>query len=231
MWMMVRRHLSEAWRLPWQGVLAAVFLFVALVLPPARADEIRFRTGAGVQTGTVLEEKEGTVTIRFPREAIESISREGGGRGEAPGRGQAPGLEERVRVLEKKMGSLPAASVSPPLEDVGGVEGVILWKDRPLSRGRVMIVPAKYAGRPPVTGEKAPPDVAGAPLKSGKEVSHETETDAAGRYRFERIPAGEYLLYWMPDGETGWFRRLRDTADLEVVRGGVTVLNIPAERK
>lgn len=228
----MRRHPSEAGRLPWRGVPAAVLLFAALALPPARADVIRFRTGAGVQTGTILEENGGTVTIRFPRESIDSISRETGTRGDDPGRGQAPGLEERVRELEKKMESLPAAvSMSPLPEDMGGVEGVIRWKDRPLSRGRVLIVPAKYAGRPPVAGEKARPGVAGAPPQRGKDLSHETETDAAGRYRFERIPAGEYLLYWMPDGETGWVRRLRDTADLEVVRGGVTVLNIPAERK
>lgn len=230
--MMLRRRPSEAGGLPWRGVLAAVFLFAALALPPARADEIRFRTGTGVQTGTVLEENGGTVTIRFPREAIESVVREPGIREVGTGREQAPGLEDRVRVLEKKLESLPAAAaMSPPLEESGGVEGVIRWKDRPLSRGRVMIVPVKLAGRPPAAGEKSHPGVAGAPRQIRKDVSHETETDAAGGYRFERIPVGEYLLYWMPDGETGWVRRLRDTADLEVVRGAVTVLNIPAERK
>jgi hypothetical protein len=232
MGMMVHRNPSNSGRFPWRGALSAVLLFAVLALPPARADEIRFRTGDAVQTGTVLEENGGTVTIRFPREAIESIARDAGQGGDATGQGQAPGLEDRVRVLEKKLESLPAASSgSPSLEDVGGVEGVIRWKDRPLARGRVMIVPAKYAGRPPAPGPKAHPGIAGSTPGGGKDALHETETDAAGRYRFERIPVGEYLLYWMPDGRTGWVRRMRDTADLEVVPGGVTVLNIPEERK
>lgn len=230
MGMMARRYPSGAGRLPWPGILAGVLISAALTPSPVRADEIRFRTGAGVQTGTVLEESGGTVTIRFPREAIESIARDAGTRGDAPGRGQAPGLEERVRELEKKMESLPApASIPPVREDRGGAEGVIRWRDRPLSHARVMIVPVKYAGRSPVPGEKAQSAVAGA--EDGAEASYETRTDAGGRYRFERIPPGEYLLYWMPDAETGWVRRLRDHADLEVVRGGVTVLNIPAKRK
>jgi hypothetical protein len=59
----------------------------------------------------------------------------------------------------------------------------------------------------------------------------ETATDAAGKYRFERVPPGEYLFYWMPDPESGWIRRLRDKPDFEVVAGGVAVLNIPAEKK
>lgn len=228
--MMVRRYPSEAGRLPWGGIFAGVLLSAVLAFPPGQADEIRFRTGAGVQTGTVLEENGGTVTIRFPREAIESIVRDDRTREPVPERSKPTGLEERVRELEKKMESLPAATSLPPLrEDRGGVEGVIRWRDRPLSHARVMIVPVKYAGRPPVPGEKAHPVVAGA--EEVPDGSYETRTDADGRYRFERIPPGEYLLYWMPDGETGWVRRLRDHADLAVVRGGVTVLNIPEGRK
>jgi hypothetical protein len=225
-----RRIRAEPGVLPWCGVLAGIFLSAILMLRPARADEIRFRNGSDVQTGTVLEENGGTVTVRFPREAIESIVRDGRPREEAPGPARPPGLEERVRELEKKVESLPAAASPSPGEAGGGVEGIIRWKGRPLSHARVMIVPAKYAGRPPAPGPKAHPGIAGSPPGGGKDASHETETDAAGRYRFDRIPAGEYLLYWMPDGRTGWVRRLRDTADLEVVPGGMTVLNIPEER-
>lgn len=224
-----RRNRAGSGVLPWWGALAGILVFAAWMLLPARADEIRFRTGAGVQTGTVLEESGGTVTVRFPREAIESIVRDDRTRENVPGRAQSPGLEERVRALEEKMESLPAAASPSPGEDGGGVEGVIRWRERPLSHARVMIVQAKYAGRPPVPGEKAGPAAAGA--GEAPEGSYETRTDADGRYRFERIPPGEYLLYWMPDGETGWVRRLRDRADLVVVRGGVTVLNIPEERK
>ena len=93
-----------------------------------------------------------------------------------------------------------------------------------------MIVPAKSAGLPPESREAARAGIAGAPVKA-KDDRFETGTDDAGRYRFERVPPGDYLLYWMPGGETGWLRRLREKPDLEVVPGRVTVLNIPADRK
>ncbi len=211
--------------------LAGIVLFAAWTAFTAQADEIRFRSRDGAQTGTVLEENGETVTVCFPREAIESIRRTSGKPEEEAKREPAPGLEERVRDLERKVGALPASGFpAPGREEAGGVEGVIRWKDRPLSRGRVMIVPAKVAGLPPESREKAKAGVAGAP-GGGKDDKLETVTDAAGRYRFEREPPGEYLFYWMPNPETGWIRRLRDKPDLEVVAGGVAVLNIPAEKK
>lgn len=196
--------------------LAGIVLFAAWTAFTARADEIRFRSRDGAQAGTVLEENGGSVTVRFPREAIESIQRTTGIPEEETKREPAHGLEERVRDLERKVGALPASAFpAPVMEAAGGVEGIIRWKDRPLSRGRVMIVSAKVAG----------------PSGGGKVDRLETETDAAGRYRFERVPPGEYLFYWMPNPETGWIRRLRDKPDLEVVASGVAVLNIPAEKK
>jgi len=214
------RNPVRAGILPW-GALAGIVLFSALMLSQARADEIRFKTRDGVQTGTVLEESGGTVTIRFPREAIESITRTAGKREDEPKPEPVPSLEERIRKLETKLDSLPAAgSPITNREEAGGVEGVIRWKGRPLSHGRVMIVPAK--GRPG--------GLEGAP-GGERGDRYETETDAGGRYRFERVSPGEYLIYWMPDSETGWVRRLRDQPDLDVGRGNVTVLNIPAEKK
>jgi len=140
-------------------------------------------------------------------------------------------LEERVRELERKMDSLLAAGrATPGQEEAGAVEGVILWKGRPLAQGRVMMIPANSVGLPPGSRKKAPSGVA---RGSGgeKDDPYETETDAGGRYRFERVRPGAYLLYWMPDDETGWVRRLRDLPDLDVVPGGVAVLNIPEKRK
>src|SRR5574341_607146 len=207
--MIESRNLARAVILALRSALGGIVLFSALMLYQAKADEIRVRTGGGVQTGTVLEEGGGTVTIRFPRASIESITRTAGNREEEPKSEPVPGLEERVRELEKKVGSLPPAG--SPLQGrggTGGVEGVIRWKDRPLSHGRVMIVPAKYAGIPPEPPENARPGVEGAP-GGGRGKRYETETDADGRYRLERVPPGEYLLYWMPDSETGWVRRLR----------------------
>jgi len=223
------RNTVRAGVLPKLGILAGVVFLAASTASAGRADEIRFRSSDAVQAGTVLEDDGGTVTVRFPRESIESIRRtprESGGEAQ---RAPVPGLEERVRELEKKVGSPPAPVPPPGREEAGGAEGVIRWKERPLSRGRVMIVLAKSAGLPPEAREKARAGIAGAPVKAIND-RFETETDDAGHYRFERVPPGDYLIYWMPNPETGWIRRLRDKPDLEVVAGGVAVLNIPAEK-
>lgn len=211
--------------------LAGIVLLAAWTAFTAQADEIRFRSRDDAQAGTVLEESGGTVTVRFPREAIESIRRTSGKPEEEAKREAPPGLEERVRDLERKVGALPASGYpAPAREAAGGVEGVIRWKDRPLSRGRVRIVPAKVVGALPHSRSKAKAGVTGAPGE-GKDDTLETVTDPEGRYRLERVPPGEYLFYWMPNPETGWIRRLRDKPDLEVVAGGVAVLNIPADKK
>lgn len=220
---------SRAFAREW--ALAGIALFAVSAALTARADEILFRSRDGAQAGTVLEENGGTVTVRFPREAIESIRRTSEKPEEEAKREPVQGLEERVRDLERKVGALPASAFpTPGREEAGGVEGVIRWKGRPLSRGRVKIVPAKVAGLPPESPAKVRVGVEGAP-GGGKDGNFETETDPEGRYRFERVPPGEYLFYWMPNLETGWVRRLREKPDIEVVAGGMAVLNIPAEKK
>jgi len=203
-----------------RGALAGIVLLAFGSSVPAGADEIRFRSGAVAPEGTVLEENGETVTIRFPRGAIESITPEARTQPERPGGERAdPGLEERVRQLERKMESLASGSgVADSREKNGDVGGTIRWKDAPLSHARVLVVPRNAAGRPAAGGAPVP------------EGSYETRTDAEGRYRLERIPPGEYLLYWMPDETAGWVRRLRDRADLVVAPGKTTVLNIPEER-
>ncbi|GAB4364841.1 MAG: hypothetical protein Kow00128_06870 [Deltaproteobacteria bacterium] len=208
------------------GTLAGIVFFA---VHPVGADEIRFRSGAVVREGTVLEEEGGTVTIRFPRQAIESISR---GAGTPPGveagRNDSR-MEERIRRLERKVESLASASALPDSGGKGGtVEGAIRWKNLPLSHARVLIVPRGVAGRPPAVAGANEAGAAGSPLPEG---SFETRTDGSGQYRFERVPPGEYLLYWMPDEGGGWVRRLRDRADLVVSAGRTTVLNIPEERR
>lgn len=218
--------------LAWGLALGGIVLFSTLMLSQARADEIRFRSRDGILTGTVLEEGGGTVTIRFPRETIESITRAAGSREEEPKPEPVLTLEERIRKLESKVDSLPPAG--PPTAgggETGGVEGVIRWKNRPLSHGRVMIVPAKTAGMSPAPPEREPPGGAEGAPGGRRGDRYETETDEGGRYHFDRVPPGEYLIYWKPDDETGWVRRLREKPDLAVVRGDVTVLNIPAEKK
>jgi len=212
-----------------RGALAGIVFLAFGSSVPAGAEEIRFRNGNGMLTGTVLEESGETVTIRFPREVIESITPEAGARPERPaGERTDPGLETRVRELERKMEALSSPDV-PDFRGKGGdVGGTIRWKNAPLSHARVLVVPRIAAGRPMSAGRAEGMGETGrAPVPEG---SYETRTDAEGRYRIERVSPGEYLLYWMPDEKAGWVRRLRDRPDLVVAPGKTTVLNIPEER-
>ena len=150
-------------------------------------------------------------------------------------------LEERVEALERKMALLEGAvrqsataiskkeSLGEQLVEgeKGGVEGVIRWKGKPLVRSDVMVVLMRYTGISLASLKKAHSE--GRDKDRG--IYFETTTDALGRYRFEKVPPGEYLFYWKPDAETGWVRRMNDKSDVEVLPGKMMVLNIPAERK
>ncbi|MDP2658973.1 MAG: hypothetical protein Q8O78_11240, partial [Candidatus Deferrimicrobium sp.] len=111
--------------------------------------------------------------------------------------------------------------------EMGGVEGVIRWKGKPLVHSDVMVVLMRYTGISLASLKKAH---SGSGEKD-RGIFFETTTDALGRYRFEKMPPGEYLFYWKPDVETGWVRRMNDKSDVEVLPGKMMVLNIPAERK
>ncbi len=231
-------------------ILGVFLISAGSVLSTSRADEIRFKDAGAMQAGTVLEEDDRAVTIRFPRESITSIvKKQGNSSGpEKPGftaspesPGNSRNLEDRVKELERKMDLLddavkhsgPAISKKESLSEqlieaeTGGVEGVIRWKGNPLVHGDVMVVMMRYTGISLASLKK---------MHSGsgdKEqgIAFRTTTDALGRYRFEKVPPGEYLLYWRPDAETGWVRRMNDKSDFEVLPGKMMVLNIPAERK
>lgn len=231
-------------------IFGVLLIFSGSVLSPSRADEIRFKDAGAMQEGTVLEEDDRAVTIRFPRNSITSIEKRQGIAPELqkPGLAASPGppgnsrnLEDRVKELERKMDLLddtvkhsgPAISKKESLSEqlveaeTGGVEGVIRWKGKPLVHSDVMVVLMRYTGISLASLKK---------MHSGsgdKEqgFAFRTTTDALGRYRFEKVPPGEYLLYWRPDAETGWVRRMNDKSDFEVLPGKMMVLNIPAERK
>lgn len=150
-------------------------------------------------------------------------------------------LEERVKELERKMDLLEDAakhsgtatskkeSLSEQLVEgeMGGVEGVIRWKGKPLIHSDVMVVLMRYTGISLASLKKT---YSGSGDKD-REISFRTTTDALGRYRFEKVPPGEYLFYWKPDAETGWVRRMNDKSDVEVLPGKMMVLNIPEKKK
>ena len=114
-------------------------------------------------------------------------------------------------------------------EEMGSVEGVILWRNEPLKNRKVKIVLERYTGFSLAALEKWFSADKEKSLKNG--IVLETQTDDKGRYVFHEAPPGYYRLYWMPDAKTGWIRRLREKPDIEVTTGNRTVENVPEKKK
>jgi predicted RNase H-like nuclease (RuvC/YqgF family) len=220
------------------------------------ADEIIFKDQKGVQIGTVLEEDEQTVTIRFLRESIQSIVRSQEEVSSAEKtqdlklspltelqlQERLEGLQERIERLEKnleedkKTGVLLTPGPSKDVvaieqllqEEMGGVKGIILWKKKPLVNGSVKIVLERYTGFSFASLQKM---FLGDKEKSSDQIILETKTNTQGRYVFEKVPPGQYRVYWMPDTETGWVHRIREKPDFGVTAGKLTIHNIPEKKK
>lgn len=235
------------------GTMYLIVLMTVLPVSPCLADEIIFKDQGGIQTGTVLDEDQDTVTIRFPRQRIQSIVREQTGVSSSE-RTHDPEstsskqlmleekfqrLQERIELLERKVGEdnkfrdLPAqaypvkAAAHNQLlqEEMGSVEGVILWKGEPLENRDVMIVLENYTGFSWASVKTV--FSGGEGNSSDQKITLSTRTDSQGRYVFEKIPPGQYRLYWMPDKETGWIHRMREKPDFEVIAGKLSIQNIP----
>lgn len=224
--------------------LGLVILIAQLLPTLCYADEILFK-GEGVQKGTVLEEDEEGVTIRFPRDSIRSIVKTPktvhpeGKRAELKSspsmdsqlQGKMDQLQKRIERLEKdREGDSKGGSVEQLLrEEMGRVEGVILWKREPLRKGEVKIVLEKYTGFSWASLKKL---FSGKREKSSdEEIVLTTQTDGQGRYTFKEAPPGHYRLYWMPAEGLEWVRRLREKPDFEIIAGKLTIQNIPEKKK
>jgi hypothetical protein len=278
--MIQRRSLMMATTRKGFGVL---ILLACLVSYPCLADEILFQDQKGPQTGTVVSEDAQSVTIRFSKDSIKSITKSQEGSTAAfPGtvvweeRGdylilkiprhaiQIESPETPVRASSNKLASPPTSAVpaketpSPPekgstgaaqvmvtqapessknvtvhqellQEEMGRVEGVIAWQGKPLKNAKVKIVLETYTGFSIAAVKKMVVGGKGQSPEQG--VSFETETDSEGRYSFLQVPPGYYRLYWVPDPQTGWVRRLREKPDFEVTPGNLTVQDIPEKKE
>ena len=264
------------------GLAVAIFL-TCLFSFPCFADEILFQNQKGSQAGVVVGEDDQSVTIRFPREAIKSVTRSGDEHttplsskviweeGEDYLILKIPRHSIRVVPQETRAGALPmeqkatAPSLSqgnekavrseePPekigkaetghisgsqanmdahqkllQEEMGSVEGVIMWQEKPLKNRKVKIVLERYTGFSVAALKKW--FAADKEKSSPDEIVLETQTDSQGRYVFREAPPGYYRLYWMPDINTGWIRRLQEKPDIEVISGNQTVENVPEKKK
>ena len=114
-------------------------------------------------------------------------------------------------------------------EEMGSVEGVIMWQEKPLKNRPVKIVLERYTGFSQAALEKW---IATDQEKSPRNgIVLKTQTNSKGYYILHEVPPGYYRLYWMPDTDTGWIRRLREKPDIEVTTGNLTVENVPEKKK
>lgn len=111
---------------------------------------------------------------------------------------------------------------------MGRVQDIILCKKKTLVNGSVKIVLARYTGFSLATLKKM---FSGNREKSSDQIILETKTNTQGQYVFEKVPPGQYRLYWMPDAEMGWVHRMREKPDFEVTSGKLTIQNIPEKKK
>lgn len=220
-------------------------------------DEILFKDQKGAKLGTVLRVDEQSVTIRFPRESIESIimSRPGASYPEEKDpevsvpvtelqlQERMKEVEERIEGLEKDLkeekkggvASTPVPSKNVAVqeqlmqEEMGRVQGVILWRGKPLSNGRVRIVLEKYTGFSVASLKRI--FAKDKEKSSSQEITLMAQTDSKGRYAFSKVPPGYYRIYWAPQDDTDWYHRFRDRPDFEVIPGQLTIQNIPEKKK
>jgi hypothetical protein len=251
-----------------QSAPIPIFLILLFSLCPSMciADEVLFKNQKASQTGVVVQEDPQSVTIRFPRDEIQSITGNGN-KGAAPysdkviweeekdyivlkiprssimsqtqqGR-QMEGNEAGPEVPSEKAVESGSSKIYEPkvdmseeqkllAEEMGRVEGVILWRDKPLQEGKVKIILEKYTGYSAAALKKR---YITEKNSSADEIVLETKADSNGRYIFNEAPPGFYRLYWMPENGTDWIHRLRESPDFEVVSGTVTTENIPEKKK
>jgi hypothetical protein len=234
-------------------------ILICLFAFPCFADEILFQNQKSPQTGVVVGEDDQSVTIRFPKEAIKSVTKSKK-EPSAPFSSHVIWEEGKdylilkiprssIQVITKKTvtpaPSMKQESASPEYpsgapanmntqqdllkEEMGSAEGVIMWQKKPLKNRPVKIVLERYTGFSRAALEKWFAGDKGEFPKDG--IVLKTQTDSRGHYIFHEAPPGYYRLYWMPDDKTGWIRRLREKPDIEVTTGNLTVENVPEKKK
>ena len=223
---------------------------VTIIFPKESIKSITRKEGGPrpSQSRVIMEDSGAYITVKIPRKELEAALPGTLAPSEPARQEPSPAdaqLRAKVEQLEKKMENMEKAGASQPgaptamgttheallKEELGSVEGVILWNGKPLKDAKVKIVMDKYTG----SSMAAVTKVFGGKINevsSGiEDLAIDTQTDSSGHYSFSQAPPGFYTLFWQPDLQTGWVRRLREAADLEVVPGKLIILNIPEKKK
>jgi hypothetical protein len=208
--------------------------------PPSDSNRSSIRT----QPGVLLAQKSDTQLILEKLEQLEQrIERLEKKQAEPKQTGLPPTLlprSDKKQDESKGMGSSSPPPSGPALkaalheqllqEELGSVQGVILWQGKPLVKGMVRIELEKYTGVSLASVKKMLSSDEKESYETDQGISLNTQTDDKGRYAFEKVPPGTYRLYWRPDFKTGWVHRLREKPDFEVKTGRSTVQNIPEKQ-
>ncbi len=232
---------------------------ITIMFPKEAVKSINRGKGAGPIPSSnriILEDNGGAyVTVKIPRQRFEAGSfdaqaaEQPAAQKPAPAAVTAPAstptpadsqLSEKVDRLEKKMASMEKSGPPPAKgstretlfqEEMGSVEGVILWNGKPLQNAKVKIVMETYTGFSIAAVKQAFESGDNKSATANVGISLDAQTDSAGHYYFPKVPPGSYTLFWQPDLQTGWVRRIRENPDLEVMPGKLMVLNIPEKKK
>ncbi|MGA2402426.1 MAG: carboxypeptidase-like regulatory domain-containing protein [Syntrophobacteraceae bacterium] len=219
---------------------------VTIIFPKESIKSINRKAGGPIPTssGVIVEDRGGYLTVKIPHRQFEAASSEikaaSQPAAQAPVYAPAPAdsqLSEKVDRLEKKIDTMEKAGPPPGgksidallKEEAGSIEGVILWNGKPLKNAKVKIVMETYTGFSVAALKQTFAGGENKPAPS--EITLDTQTDSGGHYSFPQVPPGSYTLFWQPDLQTGWVRRIRENPDFEIVPGKLIVLNIPEKKK
>lgn len=177
------------------------------------ADAVFLKEKPEGNRGVVIEETDEHVVIRFPRSEIRLIRREA-----------LPNREREVRspeghlapAREKMPDQQGKAQAAPQLEKEparsGTVQGRIVYRGQGLVGCKVKLIRQLESTTFLGLFKEA---------KAGAEFDAVTMED--GLYRFEQVPAGKYLLRWLPPGSDAWIQKLSDRQYDVLVEEGMTV--------
>lgn len=195
---------------------SAVILGCGLIFLAASAfgaDAVFLKQKPEGNRGVVIEETEEHVLIRFPRSEIRLIRRETLPNQER----KAPSYEGYLAPTQEKMPDQQAkAQAAPQLEKeatrFGAVEGQILYRGQGLAGCKVKLIRQLESTTFLGLFKEA---------KAGAEFDVVSGED--GLYVFEQLPAGKYLLRWLPAGSDAWIQRLSDRQYDVLVEEGTVV--------
>jgi hypothetical protein len=146
-----------------------------------------------------------TITLRLPKQSVQVSGSEG--------------LEIKGRGISGFVDKQPPPTPMESLQELSRlskdrvIQGKVLMRGDPLPNCKIRILKAADSVR-----DRMLSMFSGSNEKE-EEQSFEATTDEFGLYTFTNVPYGEYILYWKPEGNESWIRRLSENPDITLVPG------------